>query len=57
MIYFHTFKNPGLVIDIVQDIRKCALHRSPNPPTRTAGATLLSPDTVRKVRVKARCEN
>jgi deoxyhypusine synthase len=21
MIYFHSFKNPGLVIDIVQDIR------------------------------------
>jgi deoxyhypusine synthase len=21
MIYFHTFKNPGLVIDIVSDIR------------------------------------
>lgn len=22
MIYFHTFKNPGLIIDIVQDIRR-----------------------------------
>jgi deoxyhypusine synthase len=21
MIYFHTFKNPGLVIDVVDDIR------------------------------------
>lgn len=21
MIYFHSFKNPGLVVDIVQDIR------------------------------------
>eukprot|EP00238_Polyblepharides_amylifera_P002116 CAMPEP_0196589256 /NCGR_PEP_ID=MMETSP1081-20130531/63114_1 /TAXON_ID=36882 /ORGANISM="Pyramimonas amylifera, Strain CCMP720" /LENGTH=245 /DNA_ID=CAMNT_0041912009 /DNA_START=92 /DNA_END=829 /DNA_ORIENTATION=- len=32
MLYFHTFKNPGLVIDLVQDVRRMndeAVHASP----------------------------
>lgn len=36
MLYFHTFKNPGLVLDIVQDIRKCGPCASIHPPTATA---------------------
>mmetsp|Transcript_22976 Transcript_22976/g.38460 ORF Transcript_22976/g.38460 Transcript_22976/m.38460 type:complete len:368 (+) Transcript_22976:420-1523(+) len=33
MLYFHTFKNPGLVVDVVQDIRAIndeAVHASPS---------------------------
>jgi hypothetical protein len=36
MLYFHTFKNPGLVLDIVQDIRKCGPCASMHHATATA---------------------
>lgn len=38
MLYFHSFKSPGLIVDIVQDIRKInELSRS----SRKAGMIIL----------------
>ena len=40
MLYFHTFKNPGLILDIVADIRAMNDEAMKAPPRKT-GAIIL----------------
>ena len=47
MLYFHTFKNPGLVLDIIADIRAMNDEAMKAPPRKTGviilgGGKLLS---------------
>ncbi len=40
MLYFHTFKNPGLVLDIIADIR-CMNDEAMKAPPRKTGVIIL----------------
>ena len=40
MLYFHSYKNPGLVVDLVQDIREINTHAVKASPRKT-GCELL----------------
>lgn len=44
MLYFHTFKNPGLVLDIIADIRSMNDEAMKAPPRKT-GVIILGGGT------------